>query len=306
MSNIFVAIDFETANSVRASACQIGLAKFENGELVGQFATLIKPHASMSNFDYYNTQIHGISASDVRNAPEFIDVWPAIIDFVDSGPLVAHNAGFDMSVLRGLLDVYAIDYPTFDYLCTVMLARNLLKPAELNLGFVARELGVSLENHHDALADAVAAGEIAHALVKRFSVDSVAELSTVARIRAGHFAQDGWRGSATKPTGAGGSDESFVDMKDRLADLILADGPLAGQSFVITGTIPGFTRNQAHEQIVLAGGEWGKTVTKKTSFLVNGDGVGETNKTRRVYELREKGAEIAILDPEGFFGMLTP
>jgi DNA polymerase III epsilon subunit-like protein len=306
MSNTYVAIDFETANSARASACQIGLAKFENGELVDQFETLIRPHSSMNNFDFYNTQIHGITAADVKNSPEFIDVWPVISEFVSGAPLVAHNAGFDMSVLRGLFDVYEIEYPTFDYLCTFMLARNLLKPAELNLGFVAKELGVSLENHHDALSDAIAAGEIAHKLVKRFGVNSIEELSAVARIRAGRFSIDGWRGSATKQTSAGGSDESFADMMARLADQVVSDGPLVGLLFVITGTIPGLTRNQVHEQIIISGGEWGKAVNKKTDFLINGDGVGETNKTRRVYELREKGAEIAIIDPEGFFGMLAP
>lgn len=306
MSNVFVAIDFETANSARASACQIGLAKFQDGELVDQFESLVKPHQSMSHFDPYNTQIHGITAREVQSAPEFIDLWSAISEFVGEAPLVAHNAGFDMSVLRELFNLYDIEYPTFEYVCTFMLARNLLRPAELNLSFVARELGVTLENHHHALADAVAAGEIAHALVRRFDVGSVTELASVARIRTGRFSIDGWKGSSTRPTHAGGSDESLEDMRTRLSEQILDDGPLVGLSFVVTGFIPGMTRNEVHEQIVIFGGEWGKSVTKKTDFLVNGDGVGETNKTRRVYELREKGAQIAIVDPEGFFGMMTP
>lgn len=306
MSNVFVAIDFETANSARASACQIGLAKFQDGELVDQFESLVRPHQSMSHFDSYNTLIHGISEREVQSAPEFIDLWRSISEFVGEAPLVAHNAGFDMSVLRELLNVYELEYPTLDYFCTFMLARNLLQPAELNLSFVARELGVALTNHHDALADAIAAGEIAQALVRRFDAESLLELAHLARIRTGRFSIDGWKGSSTRSTHTGGSDESFVDMRKRLVEQILNDGPLEGLSFVVTGTIPGMTRNEVHEQIVMCGGEWGKTVTKKTDFLVNGDGVGETNKTRRVYELREKGAQIAIIDPEGFFGMMNP
>lgn len=304
MAHVYTAIDFETANSVRASACQIGLAKFQDGVIIEQYETLIKPHPSIGNFDYYNTQIHGISSSEVSHAMEFGDLWPEIRDFVGSSPLVAHNAGFDMSVLRGLLDLYDIEYPSLEYVCTFMLSRNLLRPAELNLKFVARELGVSLTNHHNALADAIAAGEVAQALIHRFDVSTLDELTSLAKIRPGRFSRDGWKGTATRPA-ASISDESLEDMRIRLGEQILEDGPLAGLSFVVTGTIPGLTRGEVHEQIVLAGGEWGKTVTKKTQFLVNGDGVGETNKTRRVYELREKGAEIAIIDPEGFFGMLN-
>ncbi len=306
MSNTFIAIDFETANSVRASACQVGLAKFADGDVVEKINLLVKPHSSMRDFDFFNTQIHGISAADVQNSPEFAEYWPQIRAFIGDAPLVAHNAGFDMSVLRGLLDIYQLDYPELDYVCTFMLARNLLKPAELNLAYVARELGVALENHHDALADAIAAGEIAQAMIEKFSASSILELAQMASIRAGRFTNSGWRGSVTRSVGAGGADESIEDMRLRLADQIVVDGPLAGLTFVITGAIPGLTRSQAHELILLAGGEWGKSVTRKTDFLVDGDGVGETNKTRRVYELREKGHTIAIVDPEGFLGMLVP
>ncbi|MFZ4505584.1 MAG: BRCT domain-containing protein, partial [Microbacteriaceae bacterium] len=94
--------------------------------------------------------------------------------------------------------------------------------------------------------------------------------------------------------------------KERLADDIDPEGPLAGLTLVITGVLPGMTRNEAYELIVMAGGEWGSAVTKTTDYLVDGDNAGETNKTRRVYELREKGVNVAILNAEGFFGLVSP
>lgn len=306
MTTTYVAVDFETANSARASACQIGLVKFERGEVVDRFESLIKPHTSIGTFEPYNVQIHGITKSQVSNSPEFSELWPEIASFVGDSALVAHNAGFDMSVLRGLFDLYGVDYPSIEYFCTFMLARNLLRLPELNLKYVANDLGVPLTNHHDALADATAAGQIALALIQKFEVNDIHELGKLARIRPGKFSLEGWRGSATKATGAGGADESLAEMQVRLADDIISDGTAAGLEFVITGTVPGLTRNQAHELIVLNGGTWGKTVTKKTDFLVNGDGVGETNKTRRVYELREKGIDIAVIDPEGFYAIINP
>jgi len=306
MSSTFVAIDFETANSVRASACQVGLARFEGGKVVATFETLLKPHPTFGHFDPINTSIHGIRESDVSEAPEFDATWGELHEFIGRSHLVAHNAGFDMSVLRGLFDTYRLEYPTIDYFCTLMLSRNLLEPAELNLKFVAASLGIEIEKHHDALADAIAAGSIAASLVDRFGGETLIGLAEIARIKPGRFSESGWRGSSTRPTGPGASGESLKDMKERLADDIDCEGPLAGLTLVITGVLPGMTRNEAYELIVMAGGEWGSAVTKTTDYLVDGDNAGETNKTRRVYELREKGVNVAILNAEGFFGLVSP
>lgn len=306
MSNSFISLDFETANSARASACQIGLARFEGGSVVDTYTTLLKPHKDLRRFDPINTSIHGIGESDVGNAPEFDEVWGEIQSFIDNSHLVAHNAGFDMSVLRGLLDLYGLEFPKMNYYCTLMLSRNLLKPAELNLKHVANILEVEITNHHDALADAVAAGNIAASLVRRFEAADLVELGELARIRPGTFSESGWRGSATRATNAGSASETLEEMISRLADSIGSERPLNGITFVITGTLPGMSRNEAHEMIVLAGGAWATAVTKKTDYLVDAERTGETNKTRKVYELREKGVDIAILDAEGFFGLISP
>jgi DNA ligase (NAD+) len=53
-----------------------------------------------------------------------------------------------------------------------------------------------------------------------------------------------------------------------------ADGPLSGKTLVITGTLPGMTREQAIERIQQAGGKLGSSVTKKTDFLLVGDEPG--------------------------------
>lgn len=68
----FVALDFETANGKRASACSVGLAKFDdNGQLAGTFHSLIKPHPEHSFFQPANIWVHGIRPDDVADAPEW-------------------------------------------------------------------------------------------------------------------------------------------------------------------------------------------------------------------------------------------
>lgn len=65
----FVAIDFETANQHRSSACSVALVRFdEHGEEQDRFSTLLQPHESVAYFSPVNTSIHGISAKDVANS----------------------------------------------------------------------------------------------------------------------------------------------------------------------------------------------------------------------------------------------
>lgn len=53
-----------------------------------------------------------------------------------------------------------------------------------------------------------------------------------------------------------------------------AEGPLAGKTFVLTGTLPNLTRDQATELIEAAGGRTTGTVSKKTDYVVAGDSAG--------------------------------
>ncbi len=72
-SSAFVAFDFETANAARASACAIGIAVFEKGKVVEKVERLIRPLPNY--FDAFNTRIHGITAEDVQEEPEFQELW---------------------------------------------------------------------------------------------------------------------------------------------------------------------------------------------------------------------------------------
>ena len=49
---------------------------------------------------------------------------------------------------------------------------------------------------------------------------------------------------------------------------------LAGKTFVLTGTLPSMTRDEASALIEAAGGKVGKSVSKKTDYVVAGDEAG--------------------------------
>jgi DNA polymerase-3 subunit epsilon len=71
----FVAIDFETANPKRVSACQIGYAKISNWQIEGTGCYLIKPIGGHAPFQ---TKIHGITERQTCDKPEFDGIYPLI------------------------------------------------------------------------------------------------------------------------------------------------------------------------------------------------------------------------------------
>ena len=166
MSN-FIAIDFETANEYKASACSIGVVQFNNTKISKKFESLIRPPKDMDNLrsDFY--QIHGISRKSYIKSEYFPLVWEKLteeINFSDS-LVFAHNAGFDLNVLKELFAYYKINFPTITYLCTVNLAKLTWNTYDYKLSTLSSHLKIEL-NHHDALSDASACAKIAMSCLK--------------------------------------------------------------------------------------------------------------------------------------------
>ena len=91
-----VAIDFETSGYDAGSACAVGLARVENGQVTDSFSTLLRPPSSRVRF----TEVHGLTWPMLRDAPTSADVWPQMAALMEGAQwLLAHNAGFDRRVL---------------------------------------------------------------------------------------------------------------------------------------------------------------------------------------------------------------
>ena len=86
MKNInFIAIDFETATSKRASICEAGICVVKNGKVVETKSWLVRPEGN--SYSFWNIQVHGIQASDTANAPLFPDVWTQITKYLYDCPV---------------------------------------------------------------------------------------------------------------------------------------------------------------------------------------------------------------------------
>ena len=156
VSATFAAIDFETADPGRDSACALAVVRVEKGAIVRRESRLIRPPRRAFAF----THIHGISWSDVSGAPSFGEVWEGLRELVEGVSfLAAHNAAFDRSVMAACCASARLAPPALPFECTVRLARRLWGIRPTTLPDVCRVLGLPLR-HHDALSDAEACAGI--------------------------------------------------------------------------------------------------------------------------------------------------
>lgn len=152
----FVAIDFETADNGRDSACAVALVRAEGGLITAREVRLIRP--PRRHFLY--THIHGITWARVAHEPSFAQIWPALAPMLQGVELlVAHNASFDRSVLRACCCAAGIEPPCVSWACTVKLARDQWQLYPTRLPDVCRHLGLPLD-HHDPASDAEACARI--------------------------------------------------------------------------------------------------------------------------------------------------
>lgn len=153
----FVAFDVETPNRLNSRMSAIGITVIEDGVITEDFYSLVDPE---THFDYFNIKLTGINEDTVRDAPTFPDLWTEIEPLMSSGILTAHNAVFDMGVLKKCLKDYGIFWKqNARYLCTVQMGRRVLPGMSHKLNVLCDYYGISLD-HHNAASDSQACAEI--------------------------------------------------------------------------------------------------------------------------------------------------
>ena len=153
----FIAFDVETPNHLSDRMSAIGITVIEDGTIKDELYSLINPE---TYFDYFNTRLTGISEETVWDAPTFPELWPEIEPLMSGGLLVAHNAVFDMGVLKKCLQYYEIDWkPYVRYICTVQMGRRILPGMSHKLDVLCDYYGIELD-HHQAASDSRACAKI--------------------------------------------------------------------------------------------------------------------------------------------------
>jgi DNA polymerase-3 subunit epsilon len=164
----FTAVDVETPNRYSRSICSIGIVRVEGTGDPVRLHYLVNP---CDDFDGLNISIHGIRPEDVACEPGLDRIWPLIEPYFTGNLIVAHNALFDLPVIRKALLREGIHAGGWRSLCTLEKSRRHIPKAAFGshrLNDLCAGLGIPLEHHHNALDDALACANLYEYLKNRY------------------------------------------------------------------------------------------------------------------------------------------
>ena len=180
----FCVVDLETTGGSAqggAMITEIGAVKVRGGEVLGEFQTLVNPHAEIPPFIAVLT---GITNSMVASSPPIESALPAFLEFAQGCVLVAHNAPFDVGFLKHFAAAQGRPWPAFEVLDTARLARRVITRDDApncKLSSLAIAFGSATTPNHRALSDARATVDVLHGLMERLGglgVHTLEELQT--------------------------------------------------------------------------------------------------------------------------------
>lgn len=307
----FVAIDLETATSARSSICQIGITEVINGELQTPKSWLVQPEGNV--YDSMNIFIHGITPEDTKNSPSFPEVWKDVLPYLQGKIVVAHNTSFDMYALRDAFDKYGIDYPTFDYFCTLRIARYIVKGCySYSLDIVLNYLGIEFEHHHRADSDSMGCAKL---LLKCLETDNstLEDLEGNYHFHRGQFAPNVFIAHLQNKKQYSGQHQYKNIIKDleEHPELIDEGNYFYGKTICFTGKTQYAVRRVLLQMVKNIGGIPTDSVTSETDVLVVGQqdyrivgADGMSSKQKKALKLLEKGQLIEILSESEFISRI--
>ena len=277
----FTAIDVETANADMGSICQIGVARFSDGQLLEQWVTLVDPE---DYFDDVNISIHGIEPSMVVGQPKLPDIAEKLRIYLENTISVCHTH-FDRIALGRGFERYQLQSITTSWLDSARVVRRTwpdLAWSGYGLANVCKRLGYEF-THHDALEDAKAAGYVLIAALQ----ESQQDLSV-------------WQRRVNQPIDLEHSSNIPVHRDGN------PEGDLFGETLVFTGSLE-LRRSDAADLAASVGCKVDPNVTKKTTILVVGDqdiwklgGYEKSSKHRKAEQLAMAGQRIRIVCESDF------
>ena len=185
----YVAIDFQTANRLRSSACSIALVSVKDGKIVDTFYSLIRP--DILHFDKENIALHGITEDMVKGKPYFYELWPLIKEKIKGKTLVAHYAKFDMEVLADTLESNDIPFPSCQVLCTCVLSQAMFpEMPHHRLQDVTEKIGFNLEQRYNAMANARACVAIMEYALQKSGAEFLQDMADFYGIHFGYIGKD--------------------------------------------------------------------------------------------------------------------
>ncbi len=296
-----VAIDFETATSDRDSACEIGLTLVDDGKISFSQSWLIRPPC-WPRFDFFNTRIHGITSKMVADEPTFDELWIELQPYFRGRTVVAHNAAFDIGVLRDMLKVYRKDIPENTYLCTYRLARKVWPElGKYGLKTMIQHLSLGGGRHHRAAYDSHACAEVLLHAMRLKKASTIEELSAITDTSL----------RSIQEYGHDISTNSRREIPEGDPSLNKPGHAFYRKNIVFSGTLESMSRAQAWQRVADIGARIAERIDESTEILVlgqndakNNANGGITGKHKHALRLIQAGQPIQLMPESEFLRLL--
>lgn len=250
----YVCFDLETTGFGRAAEIiDIGAVKVRNGEIVDTFSELVKPHLPISR---KITELTGITNDMVRDSRGIEAVLPDFFAFIGEDVLIGHNiATFDIPMIRRHA---AVAFGTMfepSYIDTVYLSKTVQGVTDNKLQTMLDHYGIDNARAHRAFEDSEATSKLFAALVadgiapdvrRSYSYTSVEEYQRQAAPQKEHI--------------------DNIDFFDIVLDSV------EGLRVVLTGDFAFGSRDAVKAFLTAHGAKVCSAVTRKTNFLIVGNG----------------------------------
>jgi DNA polymerase III epsilon subunit family exonuclease len=186
----FIVLDLETTGASPANGCaitEIGAIAVRGGEILEEFSTFVNPQVALPE---YIINLTGITDEMLVGAPLIDQAFPDFIEFINRHKdvhLVAHNAPFDIGFLKAAAAALSHDWPKYELIDTVKLARRVIDRSEIlnyKLGTLSQFFDTKALPNHRALDDVKTTVEVLHRLIERlagFEVFSISQLKKFMR-----------------------------------------------------------------------------------------------------------------------------
>lgn len=290
----FVVIDFETACYSKLSACSIGVALFEAGSLTESRQWLLKP---IDEGKWSFSKIHGLTHQDCKNQATIKDIWYELEGYLNNKFIVAHNAIFDMTVLKESLEYYGIEYKNYHYGCTKNLATAYFPYLNNNsLKNICEFLNIEY-GEHDAERDAVSTGEVFLKMIKFSALPEI--LFDGNQLEKKSYLTDTSFLNKFKSNVKASLDGLEVNDVDGTATLDF----FRNKKCLVTGEFETMDRYEILDKIKYYGGQITSSVIKSLDYFIIGEMPGYM-KIEKVKELKASGREITIMDESEFLQVL--
>ena len=179
----FIVLDLETTGASPANGCaitEIGAIAVRGGEILEEFSTFVNPQVALPE---YIINLTGITDEMLVGAPLIDQAFPDFIEFINRHKdvhLVAHNAPFDIGFLKAAAAALSHDWPKYEVIDTVKLARRVIDRSEIlnyKLGTLSQFFDTKALPNHRALDDVKTTVEVLHRLIERLAGFEVFDIS---------------------------------------------------------------------------------------------------------------------------------